>query len=139
MSHNYLDWAKYQNRHSSKSIKVIKLSFCQNAPPMGESFWQKDSLITLILFELCLFWYLAQLQIWCTTLYNITEYVFSGNCHWSIEFIWYSFLNLTFEIYSAETKIGHFKTDWGFLVTDLVSCASKSRNKSVSLFNKKTI
>jgi hypothetical protein len=32
-------------------------------------FWQKDNLITLILFELCLFWYLSQLQIWCTTLY----------------------------------------------------------------------
>ena len=43
--------------HSSKSIKVIKLSFCQNDPPMGESFWRKDSLITFILFELCLFWY----------------------------------------------------------------------------------
>ena len=33
----------YQNRHSSKSIRVIKLSFCQKDPPMGESFWQKDS------------------------------------------------------------------------------------------------
>ena len=41
--------------HSSKSIWVIKLSFCQNDPPMGELFWQKDSLITHILFELCLF------------------------------------------------------------------------------------
>ena len=33
---------------------MIKLSFCQNDPPMGESFWQKDSLITHILFELWL-------------------------------------------------------------------------------------
>ena len=57
------------NRHSSKSIIVIKLSFCQNDPLIGESFWQKDSLITCILFELCLFWYSAQSQIWCTTLY----------------------------------------------------------------------
>ena len=40
--------------HSSKSIWVIKLSFCQNDPPMGESFWQKDSLITHMLFELWL-------------------------------------------------------------------------------------
>ena len=40
--------------HSSKSIWVIKLSFCQNDPPMGESFWQKDSLISHILFELLL-------------------------------------------------------------------------------------
>ena len=29
---------------------MIKLSFCQNVSPMGESFWQKDSLITHILF-----------------------------------------------------------------------------------------
>ena len=32
----------------------MKLSFCQNDPPMGESFWQKDSLSTHILFELWL-------------------------------------------------------------------------------------
>ena len=43
------------NRQSSKSIRVIKLSFCQNDPLIAESFWQKDSLITCILFELCLF------------------------------------------------------------------------------------
>ena len=24
------DWAKYQNRHNSKSIRVTKLSFCQS-------------------------------------------------------------------------------------------------------------
>ena len=40
--HQICDWAKYQNRHSSKSIQVIKLSFCQNDPPMGGPFWQKD-------------------------------------------------------------------------------------------------
>ena len=54
-----VDWAKLLNRHSSKSIWVIKMSFCQNDPPMAESFWQKDSLITHILFELCLFRHLA--------------------------------------------------------------------------------
>ena len=48
--------------HSSKGIWVIKLSFCQNDSPMEGSFWLKDSLITLIMFELCLFLYLAQLQ-----------------------------------------------------------------------------
>ena len=53
--HQICDWAKYQNRHNSKSLQVIKLSFCQNDPPMGESFWQKDILITILLFELCLF------------------------------------------------------------------------------------
>ena len=50
-----VDWAKYLNRQSSKSIQVIKLSFCQNDSPMGESLWQKDSFITHLLFELCLF------------------------------------------------------------------------------------
>ena len=28
-------WAKFLNRHSSKSIWVIKLSYCQNDSPMG--------------------------------------------------------------------------------------------------------
>jgi hypothetical protein len=37
---------------SSKSISVIKLSFCQNDSLMGESFWQNNSLVTNILFEL---------------------------------------------------------------------------------------
>ena len=37
---------------SSKSIWVIKLSFSQNDPLMGESFWQNNSLVTHILFEL---------------------------------------------------------------------------------------
>ena len=40
--------------HSSKSIWVIKLFFCQNISPLWESFWLKDSLITHILFELWL-------------------------------------------------------------------------------------
>ena len=34
------------NRHISKSIWVTRLLFCQNDSPMGESFWQKDILIT---------------------------------------------------------------------------------------------
>ena len=42
------------------------LSLCQNDPPMGESFWQKDSLITHILFELCLFRNLAQCNFFCS-------------------------------------------------------------------------
>ena len=29
----------------------VKLSFCQKDPPIRELFWQKDSLITRILFE----------------------------------------------------------------------------------------
>ena len=41
-------------RHSSKSIWVTNLLFCQNDSPIRKSFWQKDSLITHILFELWL-------------------------------------------------------------------------------------
>ena len=37
---------------SSRSIWVIKLSFCQNDPLMGELFRQNNSLVTHILFEL---------------------------------------------------------------------------------------
>ena len=68
-------WAKYQNRHGSKSIWVIKMSFCQKDPPIRESFWQKDSLITRILFQLCLFWYLAQGQILGIPLYPLNAWI----------------------------------------------------------------
>ena len=37
---------------SSKSIWVTRLLFCQNGSPMRGSFWQKNSFITHILFEL---------------------------------------------------------------------------------------
>ena len=67
--HNYLDWAKYQNRHCSKSIWVMKLIFCQNDCPIRGSFWQKISFITNILFEQCLFWFLAQSRLLWDTLY----------------------------------------------------------------------
>jgi hypothetical protein len=50
---------------------VTKLSFYQIDPPMSTSFWQKDSLITHILFELCLIWYLAYCQIHRITLYSL--------------------------------------------------------------------
>jgi hypothetical protein len=60
---------KCLNRHRSKRIWVTSLLFCQNASLMGESLWQKDSLVTFILFELCLFWYLAQSQILGNSLY----------------------------------------------------------------------
>ena len=52
--HQIWDWAKNHNRHSSKSIRVTKLSFCQNDSPMSRLFQQNNRLITLILFELCL-------------------------------------------------------------------------------------
>ena len=65
------DWAKCYNRHSSKNIWVTRLFFCQNGVLLGGSFWQKDSLVTLILFELCLLWYLAQSQILVISLWYI--------------------------------------------------------------------
>mgnify|MGYP006903772568 CR=1 FL=1 len=40
--------------HSSKSILLIMLSFFHIVPAMGESFWQKDGLITCILIVLWL-------------------------------------------------------------------------------------
>ena len=49
---------------------MTKLSFCQNEPLMRESFWQKISLVTNILFELGLFWYVAHSQILGNTLYK---------------------------------------------------------------------
>ena len=45
---------------------MIKLSFCQNDSLKGGSFSQKDSLITHMLFELCLFRNLAK----CTFFYS---------------------------------------------------------------------
>ena len=43
------------NMHISKSIWVTSLLFCQNDSLMAESHWQKDSLVTHMLFDLCLF------------------------------------------------------------------------------------
>ena len=73
--------------HSSKSIWVIKLSFCQNNSPMGGSFWQKDSLITHILFELWLIMIFSSVanfaqqsllkHVWCCI--GTYETVFSQN------------------------------------------------------------
>ena len=44
---------------------------------MGESFWQNNSLVTHILFELCLLLYLAQSTFFLDTLYN----VFTEGCY----------------------------------------------------------
>ena len=35
------------------------LSFCQSDPPMSESFWQKDRMVTHILFDICQFKHLS--------------------------------------------------------------------------------
>ena len=62
---------------------MTKLIFGQNGLLLGRSFWPKDSLVTLILFELWLLWYLAQSQIHQITLYYILllywSHPFSGN------------------------------------------------------------
>ena len=50
--HQICDWAKYHRRHSSISIWVIKMSFCQNDSKIGESFWKNNSLVT----HICTFW-----------------------------------------------------------------------------------
>ena len=71
MSKNKVHWAKCLNRHSSKSIWVIKLSFGQNDCPIWGSFWPKDSLITHILFEQCLFRNLAKCTLFLLTLYEV--------------------------------------------------------------------
>ena len=58
--------------HSSKSIWVIQLSYCQNDPLMGESlnhFGNRTAGSLIYFLNYGIFWYLAQLQIWCTTLY----------------------------------------------------------------------
>ena len=46
---------KCLNRHISKSIWVTSLFFCQSGSLMGGWHWQKDRLVTYILFDLCLF------------------------------------------------------------------------------------
>ena len=56
---------------------MIKLSFGQNDCPIRGSFWLKDSLITHILFELCLFRYLAQSTYFRDTLY-VKEIIFKN-------------------------------------------------------------
>ena len=58
------DWSPKVETGLNVIIGIDKrLCFCQNDALLVESFWQKESIVTLILFELCLFWYLAQLQI----------------------------------------------------------------------------
>ena len=51
-SPKFVTWLNMIIGCSSKSIWVTRLIFCQNDSPMRGSFWQKDSFITYILFEL---------------------------------------------------------------------------------------
>ena len=103
------DWAKYHNSHSSKSIRVTKLFFGQNGVLLGKSFRPNDSLVTLILFELWLLWYLAQSQIHRITLYlvllnnkscidNINKFIKSKNYRYISIFSVRNELNEKFDI-----------------------------------------
>ena len=67
---------------------MTRLFFCQNDVLLGESFWQNDSLVTFILFELCLLWYLAQSQILVTSLY-LYFWPFSLNLPVSLTLVFY--------------------------------------------------
>ena len=93
------DWANMLNWHSSKSIWMIKLPFCQNEPPMGESFWQKDSLMTHILFELCRFRYLSQPTFFGYTLFfpfweaYCMRAIITHGLHTFYPSFWSSFMN----------------------------------------------
>ena len=79
----YRDWfPKFANGLNIKidivhkvCIWVTKVSFCQNDPIIGESFWQKNSLVTFIFFELCLFWYFANSQILGISLYVLSMWI----------------------------------------------------------------
>jgi hypothetical protein len=46
------DKLKRLNKHRSKSIRVTKLSFCQNDSSLSKSFWQKDSRFIITLYIL---------------------------------------------------------------------------------------
>ena len=58
-----------------KNIKAMKLSFCQNDLHIGESFWQKDSLITFLLSELCLITLLWIVLVFLTQTLSILNYI----------------------------------------------------------------
>ena len=62
------DKLKCLNRHRSKSIRVTSLFFCQNDVLIRGSFWQKNSLVTLILFDLSLFKHFSLSQIFVISL-----------------------------------------------------------------------
>ena len=62
------DWAKYHNWHSSKSIRVTKLSFCQN-DPLGVHHFGKRTAWSLIYFLIYAYYNISQSQILVSSLY----------------------------------------------------------------------
>ena len=84
---------------------MTRLFFCQSGVLPGGWFWQKDSLVTLILFELCLSWYLASRKFW----WPPSNY---GNTVYHMSMLPYQLLFSLFKlllfyfIKSYETKLG---------------------------------
>jgi hypothetical protein len=73
------DWAEYHNRLSSKSIRVTKLSVCQNDSPKNTSFWKTNSLAThTFFFDLCLLEHLAQSHV--RSIMKSMKYVLDQKC-----------------------------------------------------------
>ena len=110
-----LHWAKYQNRHSSKSIWVMKLFFCQNGPLMGQSFWQNTSLVTHILFDLFLFWYYGTTSnntyLLSRSLLELNPQKCNHNyCSWNLFMIW-RFFSLQFNLF--QFRFWQFLEKWG--------------------------
>ena len=60
---------KCLSRHRSKSIWVTILLFCHNDSLMGGSIWQKNRMVTHILFDLCPFKHFSMSQIFVISLY----------------------------------------------------------------------
>ena len=73
------DLAKYHNSHSSKSIRVTKLSFGQTDLPRRTPFWQQKSLVSLIRGHLIFSWSVKLLLI----LYKFHKNSFAdrNTCH----------------------------------------------------------
>ena len=68
--------SEFQNQFQTNSSLHISIFLVQ----MGESFWQKNSLITHILFELCLFRCLAQPTYFRDTLYLKITFHLKKSC-----------------------------------------------------------
>ena len=96
---------------------MIKLSFCRNDFPIGGSFWQKDSLITHILFELCLFRNLAQGTFFLLALY-MKLMTIAKNIINELAYIKHVLLIKTKRISDKKT---HFVSLWRQKRTDLKS------------------
>ena len=92
------DKLKCLNRHRSKSIRVTSLFFCQNDVLKGGPFWQKDSFVTLLLFDLCLSKHFSLSQIFVITLsLKMISRVFSYKCRLIHNFHFWSLRGLYFE------------------------------------------